>query len=156
VPGVVVYLTFTLTYGGIITHSLLLVNRTLSSLAKSPNQCCKLSLKSPKGSGWYDIYTFTRFFFCVESGIQLKESGSHEQFESEIQDPLKKESGIHGLESRIQGTVWFPYIGRHIEKKGKSEVEDLFRNRACFDSHSYCQRFSFNLWTFDLCNPVIM
>ena len=41
VPGVVVYLTFTLMYGGI----------TLSSLAKSPNQCCKLSLKSPEGSG---------------------------------------------------------------------------------------------------------
>ena len=29
----------------------LLVNCTLSSLAKSPNQCCKLSLKSPEGSG---------------------------------------------------------------------------------------------------------
>ena len=29
----------------------LLVNCTLSSLAKSPNQCCKLSLKSPVGGG---------------------------------------------------------------------------------------------------------
>ena len=29
----------------------LLINCTLSSLAKSPNQCCKLSLKSPEGSG---------------------------------------------------------------------------------------------------------
>ena len=29
----------------------LLVNCTLSSVAKSPNQCCKLSLKSPDGSG---------------------------------------------------------------------------------------------------------
>jgi len=28
-----------------------LVNCTLSSLAKSSNQCCKLSLKSPVGSG---------------------------------------------------------------------------------------------------------
>ena len=30
----------------------LLVNCTLSSLAKSPNQCCELSLKSPKRSGY--------------------------------------------------------------------------------------------------------
>ena len=30
----------------------LLVNCTLSSLAKCPNQCCKLSLKSPEGSGY--------------------------------------------------------------------------------------------------------
>ena len=29
----------------------LLVNCTLSSLAKSPNQCCKLFLKSPGGRG---------------------------------------------------------------------------------------------------------
>ena len=49
-PGVVVYLTFTLMYGGIITYSFI-VKCTLSSLAKSPNQCCKLSLKSPEGSG---------------------------------------------------------------------------------------------------------
>ena len=37
--------------GGSLLISLLLVNCTLSSLANSPNQCCKLSLKSPEGSG---------------------------------------------------------------------------------------------------------
>ena len=46
-----VYLTFTLMYGGIVTHSSLLVNCTVSSLAKSPNQCGKLILKSPEESG---------------------------------------------------------------------------------------------------------
>ena len=51
VPGVVVYLTFTLMYGDIITHSFITCKLHLSSLAKSPNQCCKLSLKSPEGSG---------------------------------------------------------------------------------------------------------
>ena len=50
-PGVVVYLTFTLMYGGIITHSFITCKLHLSSLAKSPYQCCKLSLKSPEGSG---------------------------------------------------------------------------------------------------------
>ena len=29
----------------------LLVNCILNSLAKSPNKCCKLSLKNPEGSG---------------------------------------------------------------------------------------------------------
>ena len=36
----------------------LVVNCTLSSLAKSPSQRCKLSLKSPEGSGYYDIYIY--------------------------------------------------------------------------------------------------
>ena len=40
-PGVVVYLTFTLMYGGIITHSFITCKLHLSSLAKSPNQCCQ-------------------------------------------------------------------------------------------------------------------
>ena len=61
-PGVVVYLTFTLMYGGIITHSSLLVNCTLSSLAKSPNQCCKLSLKSLKG---VDNMIFTLHYIYI-------------------------------------------------------------------------------------------
>ena len=34
---------------GIITHFLITCKLHLSSLAKSPNQCCKLSLKSPEG-----------------------------------------------------------------------------------------------------------
>ena len=33
---------------GLLLILLFLVNCTLSSLAKSPNQCCKLSLKSPE------------------------------------------------------------------------------------------------------------
>ena len=49
--GVEVYLTFTLMYGGIITHSFITFKLHLSSLAKSPNQCCKLSLKGPEESG---------------------------------------------------------------------------------------------------------
>ena len=47
-PGVLVYLTFTLIYGGIITHSFITCKLHLSSLAKSPKQCCKLFLKSPE------------------------------------------------------------------------------------------------------------
>ena len=40
VPGVVVYLTFTLMYRGIITHSFITCKLHLSSLAKCPSQCC--------------------------------------------------------------------------------------------------------------------
>ena len=57
-PGVVVYLTFTLMYGGIITHSFITCKLHLKQSGKSPNQCCKLSLKSPKGNG-YDIYIYS-------------------------------------------------------------------------------------------------
>ena len=49
---------FNLMAGGIITHSSLLVICSLSNLTKSPNQCCKLSPKSPEGSGQYDIYIY--------------------------------------------------------------------------------------------------
>ena len=51
VPGAVVYLTLTLMYRGIVTHDSVLVNCTLSSLARIPNQSFKLSLKGPEGSG---------------------------------------------------------------------------------------------------------
>ena len=73
--------------------------------------------------------------------LQLKEPGSHEQLESEIQVPLKKESGIQNAESSTwnpESTAWNPeskalfdsLISGDMEKKGKSEVEDLLRNRA--------------------------
>ena len=48
-PGVVVYLSFTLMYGGIITHSFSTCKLHLKQSGKDPNQCCKLSLKSPAG-----------------------------------------------------------------------------------------------------------
>ena len=56
-------------------------------------------------------------FFFVESGIQLKEPGSHEQLESEIQVPLKKKTGIRNprlgiqnlkalFDSLVSGDIW--------------------------------------------------
>ena len=45
VPRVVVYLKFTFTKGALLIIPSLLVNCTISSLAKTPNQFCKLSLK---------------------------------------------------------------------------------------------------------------
>ena len=74
--------------------------------------------------------------------LQLKEPGSHEQLESEIQVPLKKESGNQNAESSSwnpESTAWNPeskalfdsiISGDISKKKGKSEVEDLFRNRG--------------------------
>ena len=51
-PGVVVYLiSHSSMPGASVLIPSLPVNCTLNSLAKSPNQCCKLSLKSPEGSG---------------------------------------------------------------------------------------------------------
>ena len=73
--------------------------------------------------------------------LQLKEPGSHEQLESEIQVSLKKESGIWNAESSTwnpEYAAWNPeskalfdsLISGDMKKKGKSEVEDLLRNRA--------------------------
>ena len=55
----------------------------------------------------------------LESGIQLKESGILSTIEIRNPSPTEKESrieylesGIHGVESRIQTCLGFPYIGR--------------------------------------------
>ena len=56
-------------------------------------------------------------YCALESGIQLKESGIPLTMESRIRVTLKKsgiqylESGIHGVESRIQDWLWLPYMG---------------------------------------------
>ena len=55
--------------------------------------------------------------WALESRTQLKESGIYQQLESRIQGPLTKkcrirylESGIHGMESRIQDCLGFPQM----------------------------------------------
>ena len=55
----------------------------------------------------------------LESGIQLKESGILSTIEIRNPSPTEKESridylesGIHGVEPRIQTCLGFPYIGR--------------------------------------------
>ena len=57
--------------------------------------------------------------WTLESGIQLKESGILSTIEIRNPSPTEKESrieylesGIHGVESRIQTCLGFPYIGR--------------------------------------------
>ena len=49
----------------------LLVNCSLSSLAKSPNQCCKLPLKSPEGSVNYPSKAL-RGVEKSQSGVQWR------------------------------------------------------------------------------------
>ena len=80
----------------------------------------------------------------MESGIQLKEPGSHEQFESEIQVPLKKKkSGIQFawnpeskalLDSLISGDIW---------KRKENQRSKIYLETEELDSrshkHSYCQ-----------------
>ena len=70
-PGVVVYLTLHSCMGASLLISSLLVNCNLSSLAKSPNHCCKLSLKSPEGSGQYDIYIYIYIYTAGERALKL-------------------------------------------------------------------------------------
>ena len=53
-------------YGGIITHSFITCELHLSSLAKSPNQCCKLSLKALWG---VDNKIFTFIYISGATGI---------------------------------------------------------------------------------------
>ena len=74
--------------------------------------------------------------------LQLKEPGSHEQLESEIQVSLKKESGIWNAESSTwnpEYAAWNPeskalfdslISGDISKKKGKSEVEDLIETEG--------------------------
>ena len=57
--------------------------------------------------------------WTLESGIQLKESGILSTIEIRNPSPTEKESridylesGIHGVEPRIQTCLGFPYIGR--------------------------------------------
>ena len=81
----------------------------------------------------------------VESGMQLKEFEISITNEARIQVPLTKtriqylESGIHGMESRIQDCDGFPYIGRYIETL--KQKEDLWAEMECksctYFSHSY-------------------
>ena len=55
--------------------------------------------------------------WALESGIQLKESVIPKRLESRFQVPLTKtgiqyqESGIHGIDSRIQGCLGTLYMG---------------------------------------------
>ena len=48
-PGVVVYLTFTLMYGAIITHSFITCKLHLSSLAKAPTSIVNYPCKALRG-----------------------------------------------------------------------------------------------------------
>ena len=65
--------------------------------------------------------------WALESGIQLNESKSHEQLQSRFQVPLTEtgiqylESGIHGVESRIQDCLGFPYMEWELHRKCKSK-----------------------------------
>ena len=58
-----------------------------------------------------------------ESGIPLKESGiartikiQNPSFTDKYTGIQYQESGIHGVESRIQDCPGFPYMGRHTAK----------------------------------------
>ena len=72
--------------------------------------------------------------------LQLKEPGSHEQLESEIQVPLKKESGIQNAESSTwnpESTAWNPeskalfdsIISGDISKKKENQ-----RSKICLET----------------------
>ena len=88
----------------------LLVNCTLNSLAKSLSQCCKLSLKSPEGSGYYDIYIYIlHLHFSDQIQIRIFEIHNLRVF---LGKDLKKAFLTSGLSSiQIIGRVFLnPYL----------------------------------------------
>ena len=70
-------------------------------------------------------------FWVLESGIQFKESEIPKWLESRFQVPLTKtgiqyqESGIHGIESRIQGCPGTLYMGREWGFAGEAAILNL-------------------------------
>ena len=74
-------------------------------------------------------------FLLVESaifgfGIQNTAPESHKRLESRIQFSLTK-TGIHGVESRIQDCLEFPYKGRNVPAILALTGSSLFFYRGC-------------------------
>ena len=84
------------------------------------------------------------FYFLVESGIQLKEPGSHEQLESEIQVLLKKKKKKNW---NPESTAWNPeskalfdsLISGDIGKRKENQRSKICLETEQLDSHSYGQ-----------------
>ena len=73
----------------------------------NPGHFCLWNPESWKFVSW------NREFWALQSGIQLKESGIPLKIAIRNPSSTDKESGIHGVESRIQDFLTFRYIGRN-------------------------------------------
>ena len=95
----------------------------LESPYKTPSNT--LAVKGLRESGFWNPGNFCLWnqeSLDLESGIQRKESGIPLRLESGIQVPLTKvgiqqlESGIYGVEFRIQNCLGFPFMRRLIKQ----------------------------------------
>ena len=85
--------------------SLCIVDKTFRNI-KSPH-VRKFGFWNPRNFGWWNPESW-----ALESGILLKIRIQNPRFHWQRLEPSTWESRIHGLESRIQDCLGFPYMGR--------------------------------------------